>query len=50
MKYIVSKMSSNHNGKGLGSQFFYRETMRTKIASSIKYLLIVTYDSNARLD
>lgn len=36
-------MNSDHNGKGLNSQSFYRETMSTKVASSIKQLPLVTY-------
>lgn len=42
MTYIISKMSSDHNEKGLEFLSFYRETMRTKLSSSMKNLLLNT--------
>lgn len=42
VKYIIIKMSSDHNGKGLDFLSFYRETMRTNLLSSMKHLLLNT--------
>lgn len=42
MTYIISKMSSDHNEKGLDFSSFDRETIRTELPSSMKHLLLNT--------